>query len=67
MVKEKIHENCKGCTRIDENDECIAYSKPSIWWRYGRTCTLSGKYLLTGENNKQGKQRVGQQKQKKKA
>lgn len=67
MVKEKIHEDCKGCERVDENDECVAYSKPSIWFRNGRTCTLSSKHSLAGEGTKQGKQRVGQQKQKKKA
>lgn len=65
MSKEKVHENCRGCKRVDNNDECVAYIKPSIWWRHDRICPLASHHSLASDDGKQGKTRVGQQKQKK--
>ncbi len=63
-----IHEKCKGCDRIDDNQNCLVYINPLIWWqednKYKEYCPLATHYTTVGEEIV-GKKRVGQQKQKK--
>jgi hypothetical protein len=63
-----IHEKCKGCKRINHNNDCSSYIKPTIWWqedhKYKKYCPLATHYTTEGE--KLEKKRVGQQKQRKK-
>ena len=69
IVKEDhlpVHEKCAECDHVTEDGICDAYINPSIFWRFGRQCTLStSKPDVTSKQNS-GKVRVGQQKQKKK-
>lgn len=63
VVKDSIHENCKGCSRVMEDSTCSAYIKPDSWWRRGK-CPLAD-HIKPEVVSDPRKIRVGQQKQKK--
>jgi len=62
-VRDPIHENCNGCSKVLENSTCSAYIKPESWWRRGG-CALAD-HIKVKEINNGVKTRVGQQKQSK--
>lgn len=66
-MKQKIIDKCLGekqnCSRID-GEYCSAYDYPDKKWIHGRDCNLATHIIKVSEQG--GKQRVGQQKQKKK-
>lgn len=53
-----------GCARI-ENGYCKAYINPESKWRQSKICPLATHFVVRLDDRSQGKQRVGQQKQKK--
>lgn len=62
-----IHEKCQGCDRVVVRNElsfCKAYIHPSAWWRHEKSCPLAS-HVVRDIDIKTGKQRLGQQKQKK--
>ena len=64
-----IHPKCKGCGRIVSHagtDYCSAYIKPSVFWKRGG-CALATHVVINSDASISQKERVGQQKQKKKA
>jgi len=65
-----ITENCKGCNKIDANENCQVYPNPMIQMRWveGKSnigCAFNSSNLIAIKEPKQ-KVRVGQQKQKRK-
>jgi len=67
MTKLPIIDKCEGCSRIENIDGgqyCKAYINPTEKWKLG-DCPLCST-IRKMEGNQQEKQRVGQQKQKKK-
>lgn len=40
-MKEKVHEKCVGCDKIDSDQFCIVYIKPSIWWDKRGNCPVA--------------------------
>lgn len=65
-----IIEKCQGCDKIDANDNCRVYANPAVQMRWvdGQSslgCAFNRKTHVV-EKAAQTKQRVGQQKQKKK-
>jgi len=65
-----ITENCKGCAKIDGNENCTVYPNPTIQMRWveGKSsigCAFNSSNHIAVNEPKQ-KVRVGQQKQKKK-
>ena len=65
-----ITELCNGCEKIDKDNNCKVYPNPSAQMRWvdGKAsigCAFNAKAHIT-EKTVQTKQRVGQQKQKKK-
>lgn len=57
-----ISEKCIGCNKI-ENNFCKSYRNPNAWWKLGY-CPLASHVTISSKN--EGKNRVGQQKSKKK-
>lgn len=71
--RQEVVEQClegEGCNRVySENGgrkKCIAYAFPQAKWRNGR-CVMASNFVDETQNQKDGKIRVGQQKQKKKS
>ncbi len=65
-----ITEKCNGCVKIDKENNCMVYANPAaqMRWVEGNTrvgCAFNAKTHIV-EKTVQTKQRVGQQKQKKK-
>ena len=65
-----ITEECKGCVKIDGDENCMVYPNPAAQMRWvgGKSkmgCSFH-RSALVQEKNPQKKVRVGQQKQKKK-
>jgi hypothetical protein len=65
-----ITEKCKGCGKIDNNENCLVYPNPTAQMRWvdGNSkigCAFNHSALVD-EKRPQQKVRVGQQKQKKK-
>ena len=65
-----ISEKCEGCSKIDNNGNCMVYADPvsQMRWVDGESklgCGFNAKKYTTDKTPKQ-KVRVGQQKQKKK-
>lgn len=65
-LREPVHYCCEGCGKVDPNDItlCSAYIKPHELWRMGG-CFLAT-HVRKRVDEKVGKVRVGQQKQKRK-
>ena len=40
-MKEKVHDKCIGCNKIDPDQFCLVYSKPSIWWDKRGGCPVA--------------------------
>jgi hypothetical protein len=64
-----ITENCKGCNKIDKDENCLVYPNPvaQMRWVEGGTslgCSFNRSSHVKDEGS-QVKTRVGQQKQKK--
>lgn len=45
MTKEKVIDKCQGCSKIDEDNTCVAYIKPSAKWRLGN-CNLASHIVV---------------------
>ena len=65
-----IVENCKGCIKIDSNENCMVYPNPAVQMRWVDGSSKIGcafnRSAHVDEKGPQQKVRVGQQKQKKK-
>jgi hypothetical protein len=62
-------ERCQGCGREVKESEsdrfvCEAYLDPNVFWRMGH-CPLATHVSLGDKKGREGKTRVGQQKQRK--
>ena len=57
---------CLGCSKIDKNFCCTVYASPTDVCRLGCAFSISAKEKLAEQENRKDKQRIGQQKQKKK-
>jgi hypothetical protein len=65
-----VTETCKGCSKIDSNENCLVYPNPTsqMRWVKGESkigCAFNSSSYVENKEPKQ-KVRVGQQKQKKK-
>jgi hypothetical protein len=40
-MKEKVHDKCIGCKKVDSDQFCMVYSKPSIWWDKRNGCPVA--------------------------
>jgi|YelNatPaOPRAMG01_1025707.scaffolds.fasta_scaffold38974_2 hypothetical protein len=40
-MKEKVHDKCIGCQKVDSDQFCLVYSKPSIWWDKRGGCPMA--------------------------
>lgn len=58
-----IVEQCRGCDRV-ENGYCTVYTTPKAKWTLSKICPMAS-HVKIESNKSGGKQRVGQQKQKK--
>lgn len=61
QICEPVVEQCEGCSKV-ENGYCKIYIRPSVKWRFGRTCS-SATHIKTEAEIQREKRRVGQQKQ----
>ena len=64
-MKEKVHDKCIGCKKVDSDQFCMVYIKPSIWWDKRGGCPVATHASKAIEAAAE-KKRIGQQKQKKK-
>jgi hypothetical protein len=58
-------DKCKGCDRVPEG-YCVSYPKPALMWRITEVCPMASHVKYQSPKIIAEKQRVGQQKQKKK-
>lgn len=40
-MKEKVHDKCIGCKKVDSDQFCVVYIKPSIWWDKRGGCSIA--------------------------
>jgi len=64
LEHQPVHEKCSSCKRIADG-VCSVYSNPSLWWEKRKQCPLAS-HLRKVVVDYEGKQRAGQQKQKRK-